>query len=61
MVQNLELSNPFATLVDQQIFDLNFALVFQERMNDLLFSSMHQHQSPKFVVRGGEQELTTLL
>jgi hypothetical protein len=30
-------------------------------MNDPLFSSMLQHQSPEFVARGGEQELTTLL
>ncbi len=61
MVQNLELSNPFAPSVDQQVFDLNLALVFQERMNDSLFSSMLQHRSPEFVARGGEQELTTLL
>jgi hypothetical protein len=40
MVQNLELNNPFALLANQYVFDLNLVLVFQERMNDLLFSSM---------------------
>ncbi len=61
MVQNLDLSNPFAPSVDQQVFDLNLALVLQGRMNDPLFSSMLRHRSPEFVARGGEQELTTLL
>jgi len=60
-VQNLEVNNPFGSSTDQQAFDLNLALMFQERMNDPLFTSMLRHRSPEFLSRGGEQELTTLL
>lgn len=59
-VQTLELNSPFVSVLDQQAFDLNLALMFQERMNDPRFTSMLR-RNPEFVARGGEQELTTLL
>lgn len=60
-LHNLELSSPSVPLTDQQAFDANLALLFQERLNDPRFTSMLQ-QNPEFVAQcGGEQELTTLL
>lgn len=59
-LHNLERSSTAVSLTDQQVLDLNLALMFQEKLHDPLFTSLLR-QNPDFVARGGENELMRLL